>query len=324
MEFFEIAQSLIRPESFPAVLGTLVNIEGSSYRRVGARWLITASGQCIGSISGGCLENDLRARAQQLATSDQSTDLVIYDTTDENDLIWGVGTGCHGIVRILLERIEAPPSWVEPILQTRRDRQSARIAVAWVAGRQNLLGTRLACEPDSDEADVLITQVPPPLHVVIFGAGDDAIPLTQLCHNMGWETSVFDPRPEMATAARFPSARLVRCLAVETAPTQIDWDDQTVAIIMTHHYRYDLPLLKVLSQLNLPYLGLLGPKQRGQRLLRDAGLPLDSSLKNPVGLDLGGDGPTAVALSIIAEIQSHLHQRTGSSLTTREGSIHAD
>ena len=128
----------------------------------------------------------------------------------------------------------------------------------------------------------------------------------------------------MATPQRFPAAHEVRCISAEVAPTQLDWDDRTVAVIMTHHYRYDLPLLQVLGKMNLTYLGLLGPKQRGQRLLRDAGLPGDCPLHSPVGLDLGGDGPAAVALSVVAEIQAHLHGRTASNLNQRIRSIHAD
>ena len=324
MEIFEIAEVLRRPQAYPAVLGTLVSVEGSSYRRVGARLLLTAQAERFGSISGGCLESDLALRAQLLMSSTRRTDLVEYDTTGENDLVWGVGTGCHGVVRILLERIESIPAWAQNVLDSSPQRRSTRLTVAWGTRPGLDLGTRLASPEERPSEGVLLDVIPPPLRMVIFGAGDDTIPLTALCRDLGWVAIVIDPRPEMATPARFPAAQEVRCFSAEIAPTQLDWDDRTVAVIMTHHYRYDLPLLQVLGKMNLTYLGLLGPKQRGLRLLRDAGLPANCPLHSPVGLDLGGDGPAAVALSIIAEIQAHLHGRTASNLTQRTRSIHAD
>src|SRR5690606_34701891 len=101
-----------------------------------------------------------------------------------------------------------------------------------------------------------------PWHLVIFGAGDDAQPLVAMAANLDWQTTVVDPRPEMATALRFPEATAAHKLPAETAAAQLPWDDRTVAVIMTHHYRYDLPLLRTLLPLHLPFLGLLGPRER--------------------------------------------------------------
>ena len=265
MEIFQIASALSEPANFPAVLATLVDVQGSSYRRAGARLLITGQNLRLGSISGGCLESDLTARAAQLLNSTDSFDLVTYDTTSENDLLWGVGTGCHGIVKILLEKIDSEPTWNQCIKQTSSSRIPSTIATRWLAPDSALLGTFELSEPAPSHhpEGVFVAEIPPPLHVVIFGAGDDAQPLAELCQTLDWETTVSDPRSEMATENRFPFSRSVKCGPVEEIASSIDWDDHTAAVIMTHHYRYDLPLLKILAPINLPYLGLLGPKKRG-------------------------------------------------------------
>ncbi len=323
MEIFRIASALQRPDTFPAVLATLVSIEGSSYRRTGARLLWTQQGARIGSISGGCLESDLVAQAQILINSEARTHLATYDTTSENDLVWGVGTGCHGIVRILLERVDSPPAWTQRVLETQTARRTSQLFVTWSADPKRASGTHHD-QPPEGNTTVLTCVVTPPQRVVVCGAGDDVRPLTELCHSLGWSVEVIDPRPAMATPTRFPAADSVRCIPAESTATAVLWDDHTVAVIMTHHYRYDLPLLQTLGPLNLPYLGLLGPKQRGERICRDAGLNDLSAIHSPLGLDLGGDGAEAVALSIVAEIQATLHRRSAANLSARERSIHAD
>lgn len=324
MEIFRIASALLAPTTFPCVLATLVNIEGSSYRRSGARLLWSPSGVKTGSISGGCLENDILARAQNLIEKNTASEIVTYDTTSENDLIWGVGTGCHGIVRVLLEHLTSEPSWAQQVNRAKIDRRSTQLSVNWDPSGTSVRGTFSELPAHRGGNSILTCKLQPPLRLVVLGAGDDAQPLTELCRNMDWEVEVFDPRPQMATSARFPAANSVRCLPAESTATEITWDDQTVAVIMTHHYRYDFPLLQTLAPLNLPYLGLLGPKQRGERLRQDANLPESCVIHSPVGLDLGGDGPNAVALSIIAEIQAVINQRSGLSLQARPNSIHAD
>ena len=324
MELTRIASALRDSTIYPCVLATLVNIEGSSYRRCGARLLWSPSGLKIGSISGGCLESDIVARAQQLIDTNTSSEIVTYDTTSENDLIWGVGTGCHGVVKVLLEYLEKEPIWAKKTEIVVNNRRNTQLWVNWNPEEISARGTSASPPTKTAGQFVLRSEVNPPLRLVVLGAGDDARPLTELCRSMDWTVEVFDPRPQMATEERFPAANAVRCLPAESTATEIMWDDQTVAVIMTHHYRYDFPLLQTLAPLNLPYLGLLGPKQRGQRLRQDAQIAQNCLIHSPVGLDLGGDGPHAVALSIVAEIQAVMNQRSGMSLQKRQNSIHAE
>ena len=332
MEFFKIATQLRDDGTYPAVLATLVQVEGSSYRRAGARLLWSADGRRWGSISGGCLEADLTIRARALLDAKLSHEHVSYDTTQENDLIWGVGTGCHGTVHIFLEAFYEEPIWLDSVLKAQGERRAVTLSTTWVMGgslKGASLGTALgpaeSVEAASDPRT--FTQVlKPSWKLVVFGAGDDACPLVEMAKIIQWQVEVIDSRPQFASPARFPAADRVRCLGPEDSIARSDWDDRTVAVIMTHHYVYDLPLLKLLLPLRLPFLGLLGPKERGRRLITDAGADeMDASLlHSPVGLDLGGDGPSAVALSILAEIHATLNQRDARPLRERVRPIHAD
>src|SRR4051812_19620457 len=109
-ELESIVRTLLAADVAGSVLATLVQVEGSSYRRPGARLLVTDDGRRVGSISGGCLEEDVITRARRVAASGEA-EAVVYDTTSENDLVWGVGLGCHGVVRVLIERVPAKPAW---------------------------------------------------------------------------------------------------------------------------------------------------------------------------------------------------------------------
>lgn len=326
-EVFQIAEQLVSETAYPCALATLVKVEGSSYRRTGARRLLIPDRHSLGAISGGCLEQDIDAHAANLIHSPNCYKLVTYDTTSENDTLWGTGTGCHGIVHILIEKLESCPEWAERVCQAREHRKMVCLRTIWESGdgAEENIGTAEERPKITYPETSYLHEIRPPRRLIIFGAGDDAIPLHRLANQLGWETKIFDPRPGFAAPARFRGAASVQCLPAEKSATAVEWDDDTVAVIMTHHYRFDLPLLQTLLPLHLPYLGLLGPKQRGQRLLKDAGLSsAPGILHNPVGLDLGGDGAEDVALAILSEIQAHLNRRTAASLSERDKPIHEE
>lgn len=268
------------------------------------------------------MESDLHERAILLLESSNNSQLAVYDTISENDILWGTGTGCHGVVKVLLEKVAELPPWSEKICAAESSRQTVALRIVWESQTSDLV-TTLASDHESTSSGTLIHVITPSPHVVIFGAGDDALSLSRLIRATGWKNSICDPRKSFAVSGRFPNADQVLCLPAEEAPAAFDWDDQTVAVVMTHHYRFDLPLVTILGPMNLPFLGLLGPKERGARILRDAGLnSTDVDLHNPIGLDLGGDGSDAVALSIVAEIQAHLHGRDAQPLRNRTRPIH--
>ena len=331
-ELAAIVAHLAAPGRGPAILATLVAVAGSSYRRPGARLIVTATGERVGSISGGCLEEDVLARAQTVAATG-NPELVTYDTSSENDLVWGVGLGCHGVVQVLLEFIPAtPPAWVTTLAANLTIRRPTPLAVVWRSSDPKLpLGTRLAAElrPPSADAAVFRETLTPPPSLLIFGAGDDAQPLAQLAAPLGWSVTIADPRAAFATAGRFPSAtRIVVAPAAELVARAAP-EPNALAVVMTHHYIHDVPLLRDLLPLNLPYVGLLGPKKRADRILADlardgfTATPAQrATLHAPVGLDLGAETPAEVALSILAEIRATLARRDARPLRDRTRPIH--
>ncbi len=353
-ELQAIVRALTDPAAPESVLATLATVEGSSYRRPGARLLLFRDGRRLGSISGGCLEEDVLVRARAVLASGQP-ETVVYDTTSENDLVWGVGLGCHGIVRVVLEKLPPRPAWALALAENFAARRPTQLAITHRTGPAELvnpalanharpvLGTRLVADsapnskltpshaaalPASTSA-VFLETVRPPTSLIVYGAGDDAQPLAQLAHALGWLVTIADPRAAMATPERFPSAAALVVapaheLVARTAPAA-----DTLAVVMTHHYVHDVPLLRDLLARPLAYLGLLGPKKRAEKILTDLahdGLAITPELRArlhaPVGLDLGADSPEQVALSILAEMQAVLARRDARPLRDRTRPIH--
>jgi xanthine dehydrogenase accessory factor len=330
-ELTSILGQLARPETYPAVLATLVCVAGSSYRRPGARLLLTAGGARVGSISGGCLEQDLLNRAAAARASEKS-EVVVYDTTSENDLVWGVGLGCHGVVHILVEYLPAPPAWLEPAHLHVASRKAFQLTCVHGGISSRSLGTFWGPPEHPSPAapeERFVQSIDPRLSLLIFGAGDDVQPLVRLAHELAWSITVVDPRPAFATRERFPLADKILTGPLVNHLGQLPTDTRTAAVIMTHHYVHDLPVLEALMHHPLAYLGLLGPRKRAERLLNDvrarnptAPPDLEHRIRAPVGLDLGGDTPEGVALAITAEIQSTLAGRDGRPLRERTRPIH--
>jgi xanthine dehydrogenase accessory factor len=330
-ELEQIVRTLLAQPQETPVLATLVSVAGSSYRRPGARLLLTASETRVGSISGGCLEEDVMARARRVATTGQA-EAVVYDTTSENDLVWGVGLGCHGVVRVLVEKLSPRPVWAVALAENFASGRPTDLAVVHLSADPRALGTRLGSPSAAanDPTTTFFENVPPPLRLVIFGAGDDAQPLARFAHELGWHVTIADPRGAFVTRARFPTAeRLITAPAAElvarAAPTR-----DTLAVVMTHHYVHDVPLLRALLPHPLAYLGLLGPRKRAERILADLerenfSLTAEqrTRLHAPVGLDLGAETPEQVALAIIAEAQAALTGRDARPLRERTRPIHA-
>lgn len=182
----------------------------------------------------------------------------------------------------------------------------------------------------SGKAEVLIEAIQPPVMLVIFGAGNDAIPVVCFAKELGWHVTVVDSRPAYATLERFPLADVIALSRPETAYEYVHLNARTAVVVMTHNYLHDLTLLKTLMPFPLRYLGILGPKSRTKRLLQklmDEGVSIAEKnlnhLYSPIGLDIGTDTPEEIALSIVAEIKAVLADRSGGSLRERKGPIHS-
>jgi xanthine dehydrogenase accessory factor len=352
IQILEFWQKL-REKGEPAVLATVVRTEGSSYRLPGARLLLSPDGHRFGSVSGGCLEDDIVKKAWWLTA--RGPVLRKYDTTPDGEIATdGYGLGCNGVIYILLERVLPETTTVLDLLgQVHRERRPAAIAhvlsptgigqrlVLDTSGviTHNLddasLADQLPAEAGKDDepsrllklapdAHVFLEKLAPPTHLLIFGAGDDAVPMSQFARYLGWQVTVLDGRAHYARSEKFPAANSVTVRNAGSPPPAIDpW---TAAVVMTHSYSQDLDVLRSLAGEPLPYLGVLGPRKRTMQLLDELGSAAESSfpaLHAPMGLDLGGDGPEQVAVAALAEIQSVLNGRTAGFLRDRKGPIHS-
>lgn len=354
-------------EGKQTALATVVHLEGSAYRRPGARMLVTEDGKLTGAISGGCLEGDALRKAQ-LVMVQKKPMLVTYDTTDEDDAKLGVGLGCNGIISILIEPLNNgeennPIHFLKSILLKRQsavlvtlfslDKKTIQPGTCMLLsesdGTKSFLATGSLYETLIKDAGMalksrktvtkeyraenpitaFIELVAPAVSLIIFGAGNDTIPLVEMATIIGWDTTVVDGRPAYATTQRFHTASRMLISKAENAIAQLSFDDSTAAVLMTHNYNYDIAVLKDLLPLQLPYIGALGPKKKLDRMfdeLKDYGMILTqesiANIYGPTGLDLGSETAEEIALSIISEIKAVLSKRTGSSLRNKEETIH--
>lgn len=301
---------LVREHPGPLALATLVRVHGASYRRPGARLLLDREGPLRGSLSGGCLEGDVQARALEALAEDRPR-LMQYDLRGDADLVWGSGSGCEGLLDILIEPLHGFPDWMAWIQQAWAARTPMSIHTDLSPEH---LGVRsLSSQPDAP-ASGFTESFDPPTALWIMGASDDSRPLVRMAKELGWFVGLLDHRPAFARPERFPEVDVVRAgHPTQTLPT-LPLDARSAVVLMTHHYAKDLEALRVLLPSAAGYLGLMGSRARGAKLLAELateGLQADPRLHTPVGLDLGATHPEAIALAILAEIQAFLQGRSG-------------
>ena len=315
--------ALIRNQETPLAVATLLRVEGSSYRRPGSRMLTDGDQILRGSLSGGCLEGEVMARAREVLTDGQPR-LFRYDLRGEADLVWGSGSGCEGVLDILVERLTpaVQPEWVawlEDPLQHRRPLRLATSLTAPFSRRQ--VGDEVL--PTLTES---IETIPPPVFLWILGASDDSRPLVRLAKALGWKVGLLDHRPAFARPERFPEADQI--LAGHPVQRIPEWalDDRCAVVLMTHNYLKDLEALRLLIPSAAGYLGLMGSRSRGRKLLAELateGILSADRVHSPVGLDLGAEDPETIALAVLGEIQATFQGRAGGPLRVSQSPISA-
>lgn len=345
-------------------LATVVRVEGSSYRRAGARMLVMENGNWIGGISGGCLEGDALRKAK-LAMFQDKPSLVTYDTTDDDAQQIGVGLGCNGIIDVLIAPLgESPENPLEILRQCTEERQpNILLTVAQNEGgpedlfpgrmiRYNNLEQLYAILPDTmpvsdlmsdieaaqrkqksisghyalkggGQLEVFVEFLAPTIRLLLFGGNYDVFPMAQLGKDLGRKVTVY-ANPHKLSRAIFQQADEVK---PKEAPVEID--DYTACILMAHDYKTDLDNLRRLLSTAAPYIGMLGPRKRTDKMLDELateGITLSERdherLHSPVGLDIGALSPEEIALSVLAEIRAYFSGREGGFLKLRQGTIH--
>lgn len=338
-----------------AALATVVQIEGSAYRRAGAKMLIADTGVMAGSVSGGCLEADVREVALSVMRSG-IPQLLHYDTGPDDETPFGLGLGCNGAVDILVQCASAPefletsrrlalllqgdeafavstivrgPEGVGRSIVLSTDGRpvgstgDAKLDLVIAARASDLLRTGISQLHDFGTHLVFTEiQLPPPA-LVIVGAGEDTRPLATSATDVGFRVTVVDHRPAYLTRDHYPAGtRLVKARA-DSDISALALGPRVYAVVKTHSLDHDREWIRRLLASDVAYIGVLGARARIQGMLRELDAEDDDRIFGPVGLDIGADGPEQIAVSVVAELLAVISAREAGHLRAREGFIHA-
>lgn len=342
MRLYEFFKNATKDQE-PLVLVTVFETTGSTYSKAGDRMIIDGNGNFCGMLSGGCLEGDLVERARSVIRSD-SAQTVSYDLGADDEL-WGLGVGCDGTMRVLLQPLTSDSSYqpFESIADLLNGRESAGIAIVIESkspsvetGASVVLqeGTKIyfgmheadarsiarhsdtaqpgsmceVCTPDGD-CVVLYSKIRPSPALLVLGAGLDSEPVIRIASELGWRCTVNDHRQKYIAGRSYPNGTVSLGVSTETLSEHLDLDCFDVAIVMSHHLVSDRSYLRQLAASSIGYIGLLGPSGRHDRLINELGDTADvlqGRLHGPAGIRLGGRGPSAIALEIVAGMQQYL------------------
>jgi xanthine/CO dehydrogenase XdhC/CoxF family maturation factor len=327
------------------VLVTIFETSGSTYSKAGTHMLIDGDGDFQGMLSGGCLEGDLALRASKVIESG-TPQAVTYDLAQDDEL-WGLGVGCDGVMQVFLQSLTAANGYepFQAIATAMQGDGPARLAIviesghpdaqpgAAAIGEQGVVrGFGLADElaerllrqvpkrgfervaMDEGWVSALVADIHPPPRLLVLGAGPDAEPVVRFASELGWRCTVVDHRDAYVESGNFDAAEKVICQPAGELAGNLDLSHYHAAVVMSHHLASDRSYLEQLATTDMRYVGLLGPVARRDRLvseLGESGRSLGARLRGPAGIDIGGRGPAAIALSIVAEVQGVLQGRIG-------------
>ena len=371
LDAISLKYEFLKDQDVECVLANVVHVEGSSYRRAGAKMLIDEFGNITGAISGGCLEGDALRKALH-ALHQQKNKLVTYDTSDEDDAVIGAQLGCNGIIQVLFEPLDYkdelnPCELLKKVINQKnplaivvqfnlnksKDQPGTKLVISETS---EILGSkperelfdhileqaRLTLKDNKphfaeyvigeETQHIFIQNYQPPVKLVIVGAGNDAQILAQQADLLGWDVIVTDGRPTHANKERFTSSCQIIVSKPEQTLENIEIDHRSCFVLMSHNYNYDLAVFKLLlAQKMIPYIGILGPLKKYQRMLKELeeeGFNFEQEyfkkIYAPVGLEIGAETPAEIGLSILAEIQSVLTDKNVRSLREKSSPIHEE
>jgi xanthine dehydrogenase accessory factor len=300
----KIADSIQR-----SVLVTIASVEGHAYRKAGAMMLLMENGTAIGSISPGCMEADLIDRVEGILASN-THQLVEYDMKSEDDAAWGEAIGCGGTVRVLLEPVAGV--LLEHLLEVKRKlelqvvvslkrvivEESKSIRYKLISARANGFENQKMCSLNEQEL-ILSTMFSPMPRLIIFGAGNDAIPVAQLARRIGFQVIIADWRAELCTNERFEDAAFIIGFPKKSL-MQLNLTEQDYIIVMSHHLRWDREFVQNMLSKRVKYAGIMGSEARTKRVLE--GISVPPWFHSPVGLHISAEGPEEIAISILGEL----------------------
>jgi len=314
------------------VLAVIVDTQGSTYHKAGAMMLVDGEGKSTGLLSGGCLEEDICLHALSVMNGNQVKRLS-YNLQSDDDSLWGLGLGCDGALDIALLPLNQHNAYLsfDKVIDAAKCGQSGEYHLS-VGDKQiahaNFMHSSHAFSISAAllQNELFQMSIEPALHMVICGAGPDAEPLVAMMKLLGWNVSLVDHRKVALRRQAFDACQN-KVLMKSTDEVASLFAKANGVVIMTHSLERDGQLLTTALNADIDYIGLLGPTARRDKLVgKHNVLPayLDK-IHGPIGLDIGGRGPEAIALSICAEIQSYFansaKQQRQSSVKERYGDV---
>lgn len=310
--------SLAKKQGLKAVLATVVDLDGSSYRKPGVRMLILENGQMVGAVSGGCVEKEVVRQAETVFVSGISK-VMTYDGRYR--------LGCEGVLYLLLEEFNPNSEFIRSFEECLQKRDTFSIEASYVKneGESDQVGSsikfqnnfkysfsgrnEMSINRERAKSKKFIQEMLPCFKLIIIGAEHDAVELCLLASLSGWEVLVVSSLSDPKTLANFPGAKLVS--PVEAENFNLSIDVQTAVVLMTHNYARDLKYMAALKDSNPVYVGLLGARARKEKLMSqllelhpDADWDFIGAIHGPAGLNIGAITPQEIAISIISEILS--------------------
>jgi xanthine/CO dehydrogenase XdhC/CoxF family maturation factor len=325
-------------ERVPFALATVVGVRGSTYRGLAARQLIAGDGTSVGTVSGGCLDNDLGRVAAEVQSKGLPA-LVEFDLTADDEAVWGWGIGCNGATELLVEPdhsaielasiVASGPAAVLHILSG--DKMGAHRPISaddseWGVEARDARADGRHRRLNRSGHQYLLEVISGRPRLVICGAGHDAAPLVKLGAELGFEVTVVDDRRQFLSLERFAAAAtLVHCAPSELSK-HVLLDSATSVVIMSHNFERDVQFLGSVIGKPVAYIGCLGPGERLERMLKDlaaAGVAVGGTdlqrVRGPAGLDLGAEGPVEIAWSVLSEILAVRRHTEGGPLVQKKG-----
>ncbi len=340
-EFKEIIEAyyIAKQQRIPAVMATVVHVEGSSYRRPGVGMLILQNGEAKGAVSGGCVEKEVFRQAQSVFKTGIPK-IMTYDGKYR--------LGCEGVLYILIEVFEVDDIAINLIREQLKSRNSFEIQsyyskeIEYVKGigsivkfennKEFIFSDKIAIEAIQKETSLTCfkRKMLPCFRLVIVGTEHDAVTLSQMASTTGWEVEIVGSPKTPKQLKQFPGANKI----LNSSPEDLKInhvDDQTAIVLMTHNFAKDLLYLQALKDLKPAYIGLLGPARRREKLLSafieyfpEVTDRFMDIIHGPAGLNLGAETPQEIAISIIAEILSVIRNEEPIPLQDKKGAIHDD
>lgn len=318
-----------KSKGIQTALASVVSLDGSSYRRPGVRMSVQSDGKMIGAVSGGCVEKEVLRQAQSVFETGQSK-LMVYDGRYR--------LGCEGILYILIEIFDPEELFYSAFDKQCTSRSAFKIESFFSKGEENrmkggsifyLNGKPFSIQNQSkDTLDVFEQTIQPGFQLVIVGSEHDAVELCRCASNTGWEVTIVAPPDDPKSIDNFPGAS--QYLGIdETSFEKLNFDKQTAVVFMTHSYVKDLKYLSTARNIDVPYMGLLGPSKRREKLINemlerhdDVEDEFFDKLYGPAGINIGAESAQEIAISIVSEILSVTRNQQPMSLKDKIGGIH--